>query len=382
MTNATTTTTDPLIGTLLDGIDPAPLFTPFTAGELTLSNRFVMAPMTRAFSPDGVPGDDVRDYYARRAAGLGLIVTEGTYIDHPSAGSSDRIPLFYGDAALAGWKRVVDAVHAEGGRIFPQLWHLGVTRSEGAAPHPEAPVISPSGLRSDGSAKGEAASTKDIDDIIAAFVQGALDAQRIGFDGIELHGAHGYLLDQFLWSKTNRRGDRFGGSTSNRSQLAAEVVSAIRSEVGPHFPIDFRFSQWKGNDYGARIASTPEELDQILVPLVDAGVSMLHASTRRYWLPEFDDSTRTLAGWTKHLTGLPTIALGSIGVSAPFLGGDEESQSTLSIAPLVELFEQGEFDLVALGRSVMSDPEFTGKIRTGRAADIRAYEKGHESTLY
>ncbi|RFA10213.1 12-oxophytodienoate reductase [Subtercola boreus] len=379
---STNTTTDPGTGTLLEGVDPAPLFTPFGAGELTLSNRFVMAPMTRGFSPNGVPGADVRDYYARRASHLGLIVTEGTYVDHPSAGSSDRIPTFYGDEALAGWKSVVDAVHAEGGRIFPQLWHLGVTRSAGAAPHPDAPVISPSGVRSDGSPKGEAASTKDIDDIIAAFVQGALDAQRIGFDGIELHGAHGYLLDQFLWAATNRRGDRFGGSTGNRTQLAAEVVAAIRSEVGPEYPIDFRFSQWKGNAYDARIASTPQELEQILTPLVDAGVSILHASTRRYWLPEFDGSSRTLAGWTKHLTGLPTIALGSVGVSAPFLGGTDEAQPTLSIAPLLELFEQGEFDLVALGRSVLADPEFTEKLRTGRAGEIRAYQKDDESTLY
>ncbi|RFA13610.1 12-oxophytodienoate reductase [Subtercola boreus] len=381
MTSANTTT-EPGMGTLLEGADPAPLFTPFTAGELSLSNRLVMAPMTRAFSPNGVPGLDVRDYYARRASHLGLIVTEGTYVDHPSAGSSDRIPTFYGDEALAGWKSVVDAVHAEGGRIFPQLWHLGVTRSEGAAPHPDAPVISPSGLRANGTPKGDAATTKDIDDIIAAFVQGALDAQRIGFDGIELHGAHGYLLDQFLWEATNRRGDRFGGSTGNRAQLAAEIVAAIRSEVGPEYPIDFRFSQWKGNAYDARIASTPSELEQILTPLVDAGVSILHASTRRYWLPEFEDSTRTLAGWTKHLTGLPTIALGSVGVSAPFLAGEDEQQPSLSIAPLLELFEQGEFDMVALGRSVLADPEFTEKLRTGRADEIRQYQKNDEATLY
>ncbi|MEF2976121.1 NADH:flavin oxidoreductase [Subtercola sp. YIM 133946] len=374
--------TDVLTQTLLDDADPAELFTPFHSGALTLSNRFVMAPMTRAQSPNGVPGDDVAQYYARRAPHLGLIVTEGTYIDHPSAGSSDRVPTFYGDDALAGWTRVVDAVHAVGGRIFPQLWHLGVTRSENAPLNPDAPIVSPSGLSANGNPRGETATAKDIDDIVASFVRAAVDAQRLGFDGVELHGAHGYLLDQFFWSATNRRSDRFGGETSGRTRLAAEVVEAIRAEVGPDYPIDFRFSQWKGGHYDARIADTAAELDEILTPLVDAGVTLLHASTRRYWLPEFDGSDRTLAGWTKHLTGLPTIALGSIGVPGAFMDSSNEAQPTLSMAPLVELFERGEFDLVALGRSVLSDPEFTRKLRENRLADIRAYAKEHETTLY
>ncbi|MCU1478039.1 MAG: NADH:flavin oxidoreductase [Subtercola sp.] len=370
-----------LTETLLDDTDAAPLFTPFRAGELELSNRFVMAPMTRAFSPGGVPGDDVAAYYARRAPHLGLIVTEGTYIDHPSAGSSDRIPVFYGDDALAGWKNVVDVVHAAGGTIFPQLWHLGVTRSENAPLNPGAPIISPSGLGANGHERGETATAKDIDDIISSFARAARDAQRLGFDGVELHGAHGYLLDQFLWSATNRRSDRFGGEPSGRARLAAEVIEAVRGEVGPAYPIDFRFSQWKGGQYDARIAQSPAELEQILTPLVDAGVTLLHASTRRYWLPEFEGSDRTLAGWTKQLSGLPTIALGSVGVPGAFLESSDDRQASLSIAPLVELFEKGEFDLVALGRAVLSDPEFTEKIRSNRLSEIRAYEKGHEAAL-
>jgi 2,4-dienoyl-CoA reductase-like NADH-dependent reductase (Old Yellow Enzyme family) len=368
--------------TLLDGVDPAPLFSPFAVGDLELPNRFVMAPMTRAHSPAGVPGEDVAAYYARRAAHLGLIVTEGTYVDHPSAGSSDRVPRFYGEASLAGWKRVVDSVHAAGGRIIPQLWHLGVTRSEGAAPHPDAPVLSPSGLRADSTKKGQAASVHDIDEIIASFVRAANDAQRLGFDGVELHGAHGYLLDQFAWSVTNRRDDTYGGSISNRAQLSAEIVSAIRSEVGPRFLIAYRFSQWKGGQYDARIAESPDELEQFLQPIAEAGVSLLHASTRRYWLPEFEGSSRTLAGWTKRLTGLPVIALGSVGVAGAFLGGAHEIQDSLSIAPLLDLFERGEFDLVALGRAVLSDPEWTEKLRTGRLDEIRPYAKEHEESLY
>ncbi len=212
MASSTSVPLAPSPQTLLDGANVDPLFTPFSLGPVEVANRFVMAPMTRAFSPGGVPGDDVAAYYARRAPHLGLLITEGTYIDHPAAGSSDRVPRFYGEDALAGWRRVVEGVHAAGGRIFPQLWHLGVARTEGAAPNPGAPVLSPSGFALDGSEKGAAASAEDIDAIIASFARAARDAQQIGFDGIELHGAHGYLLDQFFWPLTNRRSDRYGGA--------------------------------------------------------------------------------------------------------------------------------------------------------------------------
>ncbi|MGH8879726.1 MAG: 12-oxophytodienoate reductase, partial [Stackebrandtia sp.] len=233
--------------------DVSPLFTPFDLGEFALANRFVMAPMTRAQSPAGVPGEDVAEYYARRAQ-LGLIVTEGTFIDHPTAGGSDRIPRFYGEASLAGWSRVVEAVHTAGGRIFPQLWHVGATRSDGAPPHPEASVLSPSGLGLDGSPKGVAATAKDLDELIASFARAAKNAQAIGFDGIELHGAHGYLLDEFFWPVTNRRTDGYGGDIAGRVRLSAEIVAAIRAEVGADFPISYRFSQWKGGHFDARFA--------------------------------------------------------------------------------------------------------------------------------
>jgi 2,4-dienoyl-CoA reductase-like NADH-dependent reductase (Old Yellow Enzyme family) len=366
--------------TLLDGADPSPLYSPYTLSGVDLRNRFVMAPMTRSFSPGGVPGGDVVDYYRRRARHLGLIVTGGTYVGHPSAGSSDRVPRIYGEDALAGWKRVVDAVHAEGGRIFPQLWHLGLARQEGSAPHPEAPIVGPSGISPSGRPRGIAASVADIDAIIASFAKAAADAQRIGFDGVELHGAHGYLLDAFLWSRTNQRTDGYGGSIAARARLGAEVARAVRDTVGPDFPVMFRYSQWKGADFDARIADSPADLETVLSPLADAGVNAFHVSTRRYWLPAFEDGDRTLAGWTKALTGLPTVALGSVGVTSPFYEPDAEAPS-LSLARLLELFERGEFDLVGLGRSVLSDPEWTLKVRENRLDEIRAYDKAHEAHL-
>jgi 2,4-dienoyl-CoA reductase-like NADH-dependent reductase (Old Yellow Enzyme family) len=372
--------------TLLDGADVTPLFNPVSVAGLKLRNRLVMAPMTRQFSPDGIPGDDVAAYYARRAASLGLLITEGTYVDEGSGGSS-RVPRFFGGRPLAGWRKVADAVHAEGGAIFPQLWHTGATRKPGSGPFPGAPVISPSGLNASGAAVGEPATARQLEAVVAAYARAAAAAREAGFDGVELHGAHGYLLDQFHWPQTNRRSDSYGGDIRGRVRFSYEVVAAVREAVGPDFPVAFRFSQWKGGHYDARITEDPGELAAFLAPLADAGVSMFHVSTRRYWLPAFDGGGRTLAGWTRHLTGLPVTAVGSVGVAAPFLGVSDdgkslaESQPSLTLAPLVDLLTRGEFDLVAVGRAVLADPDWGAKVAEGRLAQIRPYDKSADATL-
>src|SRR5512139_2513647 len=157
------------------------LFTPFTIGPLTLANRIVMAPMTRSQSPGGVPGPDVAAYYRRRAEhGVGLIITEGTGIDHPASLGNPNVPNFHGDAALAGWKAVADAVHEARGRIMPQLWHVGMARRPdiGASP------VGPSGLTVKGEAISEPLSEAEIMAIIDAYGRGAGDACRLGFDGV------------------------------------------------------------------------------------------------------------------------------------------------------------------------------------------------------
>ena len=363
---------------LIVGVDPAPLFGPVEVAGMKLANRFVYAPMTRMQSPYGVPTSEVAAYYARRAPHFGLLITEATYVGHPSSGSSARVPQFYGEAALAGWAAVADEVHAAGGLIVPQLWHLGVQRLEGAPPEPQAPVVSPSGLDLDGTAKGKSASEQDIADIIAAFAQAAADAQRLGFDGVEIHGAHGYLLDQFFWHATNQRTDGYGGDVPGRSRMAVELVAAVRAAVGPDFPILFRFSQWKSNAYDAQIAQTPAELEQLLAPLVSAGVDVLDVSTRRYWQHAFEGSPRTLAGWAKHVSGLPTIAIGSVGVQTQFRGAKDEPASPINLGPLLRLFSSGEYDLIAVGRAALSDPAWTSKLRDRRVGEIRQYQKSHE----
>ncbi|WP_327576862.1 MULTISPECIES: NADH:flavin oxidoreductase [unclassified Streptomyces] len=350
---------------------------PVALNGLKVPNRIAMAPMTRMFSPNGVPGEDVRSYYSRRAAaGVGLIVTEGTYVGHESAGESDRVPRFHGEEQLAGWAKVAEDVHAAGGTIVPQLWHIGMVRQQGKPPFAEAPAVGPSGLRIDGTeGTGKAMTQGDLDDVIGAFAQAAKDAERIGFDGVEVHGAHGYLLDQFLWAGTNRRTDGYGGDPVARTQFAAEIVAAIRGNVSPEFPVIFRYSQWKQEAYDARLAETPDELEAILDPLAAAGVDAFHASTRRYWSPEFDGSDLNLAGWTKKLTGKPTITVGSVGLDGDFIRAFMgEGSAVKGIDDLLDRLERDEFDMVAIGRALLQDPEWAAKVLEGRFDQLKPYD--------
>ncbi|MFD5855142.1 MULTISPECIES: NADH:flavin oxidoreductase [Streptomyces] len=357
---------------------------PTAINGLTVPNRIVMAPMTRMFSPGGVPGADVESYYSRRAAaGVGLIVTEGTYVGHESAGQSDRVPRFHGEEQLAGWAKVADAVHAAGGTIVPQLWHIGMVREQGQPPYAEAPAVGPSGLRIGADvATGRAMTRRDLDDVIGAFAEAAADAERIGFDGVEIHGAHGYLVDQFLWEGTNRRTDAYGGDPVARAAFGAEIVAAVRERVSPDFPVIFRYSQWKQEAYDARLAETPEELEAILTPLAAAGVDAFHASTRRYWIPEFDGSDLNLAGWTKKLTGKPTITVGSVGLDGEFLGAFVGQGSGLKgIDDLLDRLESEEFDFVAVGRALLQDPEWAAKVLDGRFGELAPYDAASLKTL-
>ncbi|MFC7978159.1 NADH:flavin oxidoreductase [Streptomyces cinereoruber] len=357
---------------------------PVALNGLTVPNRIVMAPMTRMFSPGGVPGEDVRSYYARRAAaGVGLIVTEGTYVGHESAGQSDRVPRFHGEEQLAGWAKVAEAVHAAGGTIVPQLWHIGMVREQGQAPYPDAPAMGPSGIRVDGTEDtGRAMTRGDLDDVIGAFAEAAAAAERIGFDGVELHGAHGYLVDQFLWERTNRRTDAYGGDAVSRTKFAAEIVAAVRAAVSPGFPVIFRYSQWKQEAYDARLAETPQELEAILAPLASAGVDAFHASTRRYWLPEFEDSDLNLAGWTRKLTGRPTITVGSVGLDGDFIHAFAGKGAGLgSLDNLLDRLERDEFDLVAVGRALLQDPQWASKILAGRTNELKPYDAAALKTL-
>lgn len=363
-----------------------PLFRPLTVRGVTLRNRVAMAPMTRSFAEGGVINEGVDAYYRRRAENeVGLIVTEGVGVDHPaSVGRSsmgeDNVPLLSGQRSLARWKKVVDDVHAAGGVIFPQLWHQGVIRAHRTGPFPDAQSVRPSGVWGPPDRLNTALpdyleevlpqtrpmSENDIADAIAGFVRSAAHARDIGFDGIAIHGAHGYLIDSFFWHETNLRTDAWGGATlSQRARFGVELVHAIRAEVG-EMPIMFRYSQWKLQDYNGRLADNPEELEGLLGPLSDAGVDLFDASTRSYHQPAFEGSPLTLAGWTKKMTGKPTMAVGGIGLNKELKSSFAGSIDAVDNIPDVEArIDAGEFDIAGVGRSLLADPGWVLKVKAG-----------------
>jgi 2,4-dienoyl-CoA reductase-like NADH-dependent reductase (Old Yellow Enzyme family) len=340
--------------------------------------------MTRSFSPGGVPTPQVADYYARRAAGeVGLIVSEGTVVNRPSSSNDPNIPHFHGEEALEGWRAVIDKVHAAGGVMAPQLWHMGVVAPAVSGWLPPVPFEGPSGYVAPGKIGGVAMTEHDIAETIRAFAQAAADAKALGFDAVEVHGAHGYLIDQFFWHPTNQRTDGYGGQTlPERTRFAAELIRAVREAVGPSFPIGLRLSQWKLQDYTAKLAETPHEMESWLAPLVEAGVDIFHCSQRRFWEPEFAGSDLNFAGWAKRLTGKATVTVGSIGLSGDFLAAFRgESSTPSSLDELLRRFDRGDFDLVAVGRALLSDAGWVRKNHEGRTSELVGFSKQALATL-
>ena len=358
--------------------DTSTLFRPFTLRNTEFKNRIAMAPMTRGFSPNGIPGDDVAAYYKRRAEHqVGLILSEGTLIPRRGASNEANYPLFHTDAALAGWQAVIDGVHKAGGKMAPQIWHVGMVRKPGTGHYPDAPTDSPSGVTHKGKEVMDAPSTAEVEDMINAYIEAAASAIALGFDAIEIHGAHGYLIDQFFWEVMNRRTDRFGGDLLARTQFAAEIIKGIRAKAGDT-PVLLRWSQWKQQDYTARLVTNPADLEKFLRPLVDAGVDMFHCSQRRYWEPEFPEidgeSGLNLAGWVKKLSGLPTMSVGSVGLDGDFFGAFVgEGAKTRPISDLVARMEKDEFDMIAVGRALLQDPLWVEKVKAGREDELETY---------
>ena len=349
------------------------LFRPLTIRGLELPNRIAMAPMTRNFAPGGVPGESNAEYYRKRAAGgTGLIITEGTGIDRPEARNHPDIPKFHGQEPLAGWRGVVEAVHGAGGKIAPQLWHTGLVPAQKPdAPRPGEPE-GPSGVDGKGGDLGRAMREEDVADTVAAFADAARAATDIGFDAIELHGAHGYLIDQFFWDETNRRGDKWGGPTlTERSQFAAEIVRQVRAAIPDSVPLILRLSQWKQQDYTVKLANTPDEMTAWLTPFVDAGADVIHASQRRFWEPEFPEIDGehglNFAGWAKKLTGATTISVGSVSLDGDFFGSFAgQETATTGIGELERRMEADEFDMIAVGRALIANPDWANRVREDR----------------
>ncbi|MFF5084948.1 12-oxophytodienoate reductase [Actinoplanes sp. NPDC000266] len=338
---------------------------PVTLAGMSLSSQFVMAPMTRSQSPGGTPTARTAGYYRRRAEnGVGLIITEGVLIDHPSAGHETDVPRM----REAGWRLVTDEVHAAGGRIAAQLWHLGSQRE----PVDGVRAWTPSAVPEAGRPATHAMAARDFPVLLDAYARAARSAVRAGFDAVEIHAAHGYLLDEFLWPFTNRRSDRFG---ADRAAFPAEVIRAVRGEIPASMPLIVRFSQFKERDYAARIAETPDALGAILGSFAAAGADVLHASQRRFWEPAFDGSPLNLAGWAKRLTGLPSITVGSVGLTRDFVGSPRMTE-------LLDRRRRGEYDLIALGRVLLGNPSWVRLAGEGRLGEINDYRKADEDRYW
>jgi len=253
------------------------IFSPFRLGPLTLPNRIVMAPMTRnRAGPGNAPTALNASYYAQRA-GAGLVVAEASQVSPQGLGYPGT-PGIHSAAQVAGWKLVTQAVHEAGGRIFLQLWHVGRISHPSLQPEGALPVA-PSAIAPAGQAwtldgmkpyvTPRALETAELPGIVEQFRQGAANAKTAGFDGVEVHAAHGYLLDQFLRDKTNRRTDSYGGSAANRARLLIEVMEAVAQEwggerVGVHLsPTNLAFNDISDSDPATTFSTVVRALDRL-----------------------------------------------------------------------------------------------------------------------
>ncbi len=340
------------------------LFSPTTLGALQLANRIVMAPVTRSrYGEDGIPGDLHATYYAQRAT-AGLIVAEATNISAQGRGYA-ATPGIWSDEQVAGWRKVTDAVHAAGGKIVSQLWHVGRFSSVDLQPDGAAPVA-PSAIQAEGNtytANGfvpvsmpRALETGEIPGIIEQYRQAARNALRAGFDGVEVHSANSYLLDQFLRDSTNQRSDQYGGSIENRARLTLEVTRAI---------VDI----WGSDRVGIRLS--PVTPDAGNTP-PDSNVMGLHG----YLIGQLNTLNLAYLHFVEGATA--TSREVPEGVDMDALSGQFEGafigNNNYDLEMAIERRAQGRIDAVAFGRLFISNPDLVQRLRMGAELTIAARE--------
>ena len=358
------------------------LFEPYKLKNLNLRNRVVMAPMTRNQSPGGIPTSEVVAYYSRRAkAEVGLIITEGIEVSHEASSAYPNVPRLDTKEAREGWKRVVNGIKENGGSVIAQLWHCGGFRKLGMQPNPEVPGHTASGLVKPGKKVAHEMTLEDIKQTINAYASDAKYCEEIGFDGVEIHGAHGYLIDNFFWEGTNIRDDSYGGSIEKRSQFVSEIIQAVRSNISQEFILGLRFSQWKQHDFEAKLAHTTDDLKKVLLSPVESGLDYLHSSMRRFWESEFEGSEENLAYWTKKISNIPTIGVGSVGLDSDFIDMTAPSKPA-NIDKAIDDISKEKYDLLAVGRALLSDHEWVLKMKEGRLKDVIPYSKEALLKLY
>ena len=358
------------------------LFEPYKLKNINLRNRVVMAPMTRNQSPGGIPTNEVVAYYSRRAkAEVGLIITEGIEVSHEASSAYPDVPRLDTKEAREGWKRVVNGIKENGGSVIAQLWHCGGFRKLGMQPNPEVPGHTASGLVKPGKKVAHEMTLEDIKQTINAYASDAKYCEEIGFDGVEIHGAHGYLIDNFFWEGTNIRDDSYGGSIEKRSQFVSEIIQAVRSNISQEFILGLRFSQWKQHDFEAKLAHTTDDLKKVLLSPVESGLDYLHSSMRRFWESEFEGSEENLAYWTKKISNIPTIGVGSVGLDSDFIDMTAPSKPA-NIDKAIDDISKEKYDLLAVGRALLSDHEWVLKMKEGRLKDVIPYSKEALLKLY
>ncbi|WP_152425025.1 oxidoreductase [Nafulsella turpanensis] len=339
------------------------LFWSMSLGNLIIKNRAGLAPMTRTSAEEnGVPSAQMVQYYSRYAeGGFGLLITEGTYPDEAYSQGYLNQPGIANRQHIEGWKKVISKVHGAGARIFCQLMHAGAL-SQGNIYKQEN--IAPSAIQPKGEQLGfyggegqypvpEEMSREDIQQVINGFANAALNARDAGFDGAEIHGANGYLLDQFLTDYTNQRTDEYGGSTENRVRLLIEVCQAVREAVGDDFPVGIRISQAKVNDYTHKWAGGEEDARIIFSSLGKAGLDFLHVTEYQVGEAAFAAGGPSLASLAKKWGRLPVFANGSITTG-------EQAE---------KLLEKEEVDLVCIGKAALANKDWPLKVARGEALE-------------
>jgi len=334
------------------------LFSPGALGPLDLANRTIVGPMTRASATvDGLVTDQMRDYYADFGrGGWGLLETEAAYIDLKYSQGYDYQPGIANAAQQESWRKVVDAVHAEGMPIMLQIFHCGAINQgnpwvEGSI---SSSVVRPKGIQIDRyrGGKGPFQTPREITrDEMAEVVQSFADAARrgveVGFDAIEVHGANGYLPDQFLSAHTNLRKDEYGGPIESRVRFHCEIMEAVRHAC-PQVAVGVRISQTKVNDFDHVWAGGAEDARATFAALAQTGIDFLHCSAHLGVTPVFG-TTRSLSGLARDFSGLPVITNGKL------------HDPVLAEQALVQ--EEGDFVTVAKG--ALGDPAWAAKVRDG-----------------
>lgn len=340
-----------------------PLWTSLRIGSTELPNRVALAPMTRVSATEGGHATDrMASYYSRFArGGFGLLITEGIYTDTAHSQGYLFQPGLATPEQANSWVKVVDDVHARGSRIFAQLMHAGAqsqgNRFVGSTIGPSS--VAPKGdqlgfYRGEGPYREpEHATPAQMDQVREGFVTAALNAKAAGFDGVEIHGANGYLLDQFLTDYLNQRTDEYGGTPENRVRFAVEVSRAVRDAVGPDMSVGIRISQGKVSDHTHKWAGGVEEAKAIFTALAKTGIDYIHTTEYRADAPAFGEEGDSLAALAKQYTGLTIIANGSL---------DEPEAAAALIA-------DGQADMIALGKAALATRDWPRRARSNDPLD-------------